>query len=168
MKHKSNLFIFAMLFIVPAVSWLFMRDGLDFRIQSFEEMSLNEKLADSLLSDYGIGLKDKVTFIEMSGSDEIINGVFNQFKDAPSFQLITNSRSKIVDEAVNVYYIDGDTLKSILDKNVIGLNQYALVDGRAEIRKVYKDDLEKEQIVKHIATLLPFVDKNTRRRDGKQ
>lgn len=169
MKIKSNILLFLLLVLIPFLSWLFLDYGLDFRKKSFEEMSLNELLADTLFHDYGVELKDKITFVDLNGSDEVVMGIYAQFKKAPNFQLLTSKRSVVEDEnAENVYFISGDTIREILDKDVLNDQQYSLIDGDAQMRNVYKDDSERGDMVKHIATLLPFVDKNTRRRDGKQ
>ena len=169
MKIKSNLLLFLLLILIPFLSWLFLDYGLDFRKKSFEEMTLNELLADTLFADYGIQLKDKITFIDLDGSEEVINGIYTQFKKAPNFQLLTSKRSIVEDENVdNVFFISGDTIKDIIKRDILDGQQYSLIDGDAQMRNVYKDDTQKGNMVKHIATLLPFVDKNTRRRDGKQ
>jgi hypothetical protein len=160
--------LFLLLVLIPFLSWLFLDYGLDFRKKSFDEMSLNELLADTLFQDYGIQLKDKITFVDLDGSDEVVKGVYEQFKKAPNFQLLTTKRFIGVDENIeNVFLIGGDTIRAILSKDVLNGHQYSLIDGDAQMRNVYKDDSEKGNMVKHIATLLPFVDKNTRRRDGK-
>jgi hypothetical protein len=157
MKKFRTWFIVAlMLVIFPVISWLYLKKGFDYRKQALIELSEVSNFNAALYVDTShFKFYDKTSLFAFKYNDESISKVFDQFKDAPGFQIFTpqidNDFTKLHN---NWFFLDSSSIAVIqsdfMDADLI------LVDVNSEKRAIYyHDDADLyENIVKHIATII--------------
>lgn len=164
-KIFNNFFLLAMIIIIPGLSWLFLKGGVDYRLESLGGLqTVDTIIAHDYLDTTVIKLKNRVTLISFDSHNEIISNLYDQFKDAPGFQIIsTDKPQNNIDNSPNFFVLDSIQAVRLRSKASLTGN-YALVDGDFNIRSVYKDTSESKLMVRHIATVLPYVEKKKRKK----
>lgn len=166
---RNNLFLLAMIVIIPAVSWMFLRTGVDYRLESLKDLEMKKPfLYSNLLAD-SIKFEDKVTLINLAGNDAKVAQLYDQFKEAPGFQLISANGSLSnptdhIDNLGNLILLNDIESLGIVNYVDFKGGVYALIDGEGQLRRVYNSDEEIKSVVRHIATIIPYVEKNKRRK----
>ncbi|HOY15130.1 MAG TPA: hypothetical protein PLY70_18415 [Saprospiraceae bacterium] len=155
MKKIGVFVVFAMLVGFPAISWYYLRGGVNYRKEAFAEMEskgpfdtsgLNKSLLDKI--------QNHVTIVDLNGSNETAKELLSQFDKVDEFLFLSNHQVdslKLAPEALEAY------------KKTYGNVDYVLVDLEGNVRSTYKDTSKDHKLlVKHVAILLPFVEKNNR------
>lgn len=150
-----------MLIGFPFVSWYYLTGGIDYRKTALKELESKipfnfTELLDSSHQD----LNGKLLLIDFNASNESFDRLYNQFNKAPEFNMISiNSK----DEIFNLSVEEIERLKSTYPGSDL-----VLIDAQGMERKRYvdkKDDLQ--LLVKHIATLLPVIEKKKEKYNSK-
>ncbi len=149
-----------MIVIIPAVSWMFLRTGVDYRMESLKDLEMKEAFIKTDLLPDSISLNDHVSLICLDAASEKVAQLYDQFKDAPIFQLISTRpiSQKIIDKG-NFYTLGNDYAIKMEEYSKFRNAKYALIDGDSNIRRVYTSDEEIKILVRHIATILPYVER---------
>lgn len=154
MKFKIQyLVIILLLILFPLISWLYLKNGISFRRQALEQLSsitsFNNNILDSATLSQFTG---KIALIEINGSQESLVKINDQFKESSDFVILSSKSGYKVQL--------GNNEISNLKAEFPG-KSYILIDNEGKVRRTYMDnsDNEMKQLVIHIATLIPFVEK---------
>lgn len=154
-KYIGKIAVFAMIVIFPFVSWYYLSGGYEYRKSAIKALESKEVFSTDT-STIRL-LKDHVTLIVNSDKKEVVKLIFNQFKNAPTFQLAIDS----------TFNFQADKALLIWNSSKIGMQKYAdcdflLIDADGMLRKKYLKGTEyNSELVKHIVTLLPMVAKRS-------
>ncbi len=166
MKYLRTIAILLLLFGLPAGSWYFLKDGLNWRKGKMETLKPKERF----LEVYDFSDQDKTQiFEELSHRTAIIKlnsditkddmRIIDQFDDVPTFMFFVISKNvRIADQfgsKVALRYIKPSSISS---KNFeYNSAQYVIVDTSGYIRNFYPWDMEDKMknIVEDIAVILP-------------
>lgn len=138
-----------LLFVVPFVSWFYLQKGLEYRKNLEREVVAKDSVR--ITEDTLHLLRGKTSVISFAGTvggDKVVEGILQQFKDVPRFQIL--SGGAVADNiAVPPGYFDA------LASRYAG-KKYMLVDTSCRIRNIYMDNTEDiKKLVEHIAVVLP-------------
>ena len=155
MKKIGVIVVLTMLVAFPAISWYYLRGGINYRKEPFAEMVSKGPFDASLLNK---SLQDKiqnhVTIVDLNGSDKTAKELLSQFDKVNEFLFLSQHQVdtlQITSEALSAY------------KTTYTNADYVLVDLEGNVRSTYKDNTDDHKLlVKHVAILLPFVEKNNR------
>jgi len=136
--------------VVPFISWYYLKQGYNYRKAILSEVLPKDSIYFRL--DTNGLLKSKTTVLVLSkSSQEIntnINGVYEQFKNVPNFQIVSFDS------------ISGNTIK--IDSGFVDLRpkyhefSFILVDTAYRIRNFYpNNDTSIKKLIEHIAVILP-------------
>lgn len=156
-KIINYVVLLMMLVVFPFLSWLYLKNGYEYRRQNIQELSGNqplylpETLDTSLVNIFG-----KTSLVITTVDTLMTTNLFRQFKDAPTFQLISDYKAGEFQSQKNWILLSDSVFSSFVKLNDIQVA--ALIDTAGKIRKKYSLD-EKDYIksvVVHTASLLPF------------
>lgn len=152
------LFLMTVLVGFPALSWYYLRGGIDYRKEVLKELS-NKVSFDQLavLDSVNVATaKGKILLMDIHGEKGLSQKIFNQFKSSSQYFYMLSTNG-----------IGHDTISTIQHEQfegVVDTFDYLLIDGDNNLRYKYtSSDSDIKLLIKHIATLIPFVEKNSRR-----
>ncbi len=164
MKFQKAYYLFLFLIFIPFASWYFLTGGIEYRLQSLEDLKMEKHMDQFSVFGDTTMLHRKVSFVILNGDSKLVNQMFDQFVEAPGFQVLNCDQSLSDDiEAVNFKSLDSLQCSELNKIDTLSGGRYALIDGDRNLRKVYFDDNEFKDIVRHIATVLPYVEKKLRK-----
>lgn len=156
-KLISYVVLLMMLVIFPFLSWLYLKNGYEYRKQNLQELSGNYPLFIPETLDTGlVHILGKTSLVIPSVDTFFTTNLYKQFKDAPTFQLISDYKAGEFQGQPNWILLPDSVFSAFVKLNDIQVA--ALIDTAAKIRRKYSVD-EKDYIksvVEHTATLLPF------------
>lgn len=156
-KVISYVVLFMMLVIFPFLSWLYLKNGYEYRKQNMQELSGDYPLYIPETLDTGlVNIFGKTSLVITTIDTLFTTNLFRQFKDAPTFQLISNYKAAEFQSQQNWISLPDSVFYSFAKLNDIQFA--ALIDTAGKIRRKYSVD-EKDYIksvVVHTASLLPF------------
>jgi hypothetical protein len=156
MSNKITKFLVLTLFLVifPLVSYLYLKRGVQFRMDVISELKTKTPMTTPLTSQGNVILdyKNKCTLVDLNANDAKVNQIYGQFKDAKGFQFLS---MKNVEE--NPSHIVPDSASQAYLLGQYPGQQFMLIDSLGNMRKLYKDnDEELKKMVVHITALLPY------------
>ena len=105
----------------------------------------------SLDSATMVGITGKIVLFNLKGSKEAINRINDQFKESTDFLILSG-------ESGNDILLSNQEVEGL--RNSFPNKAYVLVDNEGKVRRTYSEtESEMKQLVVHIATLIPFVEK---------
>jgi hypothetical protein len=151
-KIIAPLVILLLCVIFPFVSWYYIKQGFNYRKQVLDELADKIELDTSSIDSIDNWLiKDKVVIINLHGDTSTVAKLDNQFKSVKDFVMLSTSEfgAPILSHKSHQYF-----------EQVAEGKKYLLIDNGGLIRYKYNEDPEELKLmVKHIATLIPFVEK---------
>ena len=153
MKFKIQYVVILLLLVLfPFISWLYLKNGIGFRKQALEELSTKSEFNKSMLDSVAVNqLAGKIALVDINGSRENLSKIYDQFKESTDFVILSSKSGYNVLLGQN----ELENLKATF-KDV----SFVLIDNEGMIRRTYSEnDDEMKQLVIHIATLIPFVEK---------
>ena len=150
-----------MLLLLPIISYIFLKDGFQYRKVALEELDAHEPLDSVLLNAVDTSFtRNNVVLFDFGGNSETVTGIYEQFKNVDQFRLVTTSQQIAQIDPVKVVYVSAEKLGSYTKMDDGGSAPiFLLVDMDGMVRRKYLREEERNDLVKHIATLLPFVGK---------
>lgn len=167
MKILKTILILLVLFALPAGSWYFLKDGLDWRKAKMEKLQMKEKFLD--VYDFTVEEKN-VIFEEMAYRTALIKlnsdldkediKLVDQFRKTHTFMffVMLNRNSRLETSYSSKYPIRYIKSSNMVPKNFEYNNaKYMLVDTSGHIRRVYQwtEEDKMKNIVEDLAVLLP-------------
>ena len=105
----------------------------------------------SLDSATMVGITGKIVLFNLKGSKEAINRINDQFKESTDFLILSG-------ESGNDILLSNQEVEGL--RNSFPNKAYVLVDNEGKVRRSYSEtESEMKELVVHIATLIPFVEK---------
>jgi hypothetical protein len=154
MKFKIQyLVILLLLVLFPLISWLYLKNGISFRKQALNQLSSVTSFNNNILDSTTVSrFAGKIALIEIDGAKESLDKINDQFKESSDFVILTSKCGYKVQLGNN----EISNLKAEFPDR-----SYILIDNEGKVRRTYMDnrDNEMKQLVIHIATLIPFVEK---------
>lgn len=151
MKYLVSAVLFILVFVLPIGSWFYLKTGLDFRKEALTSLESKGKVHDALKIN-GDVLKGKTSLIEVNGIDAEQRALlFDQFKEAYTFQYLAPSNVGIVDSN-----FIAPLRYDVLDSNYKDVS-FMLVDTALNIRNSYtvREKADLERLVTELSILLP-------------
>lgn len=152
MKYLVSIGVVALLFIFPLISWYYLDNGLTYRKQLEQETDVKGSVFEFVDDQDSVYFNGFTTLWQIDGSidNEDLFSLYDQFKDAPSFQILGND--DINKPNVNPAILNFNKSDKLNGVSII------LVDTVMQIRKYYKGWDEKviKDIVAHTAVTLPI------------
>ena len=152
-----------MIVVIPAVSYLFLTKGIDYRIESLEALTPVDSIEIENYFGEGIDLTNHVTLVAKKVDNDVLPKLYDQFKNGPGFQLLVGESFNPEEKEDNIYTISEEVLAKLNEDPQLNKGNYLLIDGDRKVRRVYKDGIEKQDIERHVATILPYVEKKKRK-----
>lgn len=166
MKIFKTILILIVLFGLPAGSWYFLKDGLDWRKEKMESLKPQGKFFDA----YSFTNKDKTLIFEQASNKTTVFKINNdmdkndmalveQFRKVKSFMFIILTTNPTISgefsSKVPIRYIDVSTLSP--NNYEHNSAQYMLVDTAGVIRSIYPWDMKEKfkKLTEDIAVVLP-------------
>lgn len=147
-KLVSWIAVLLLLVIVPFGSWVYLSKGLNYRKSALAELKPKDSISIKLDTLNLFAGKTTLLVLQNQGSDEIVNAIEEQFKNA---------------QALQVLYKDSTKLRSYVPNNYLGgffegrrEFAFALIDKDLLIRNYYSLDIESvKKMIEHIAIIMP-------------
>lgn len=159
MKIFRLLVLLLMLVILPAISWYYLKTGMDYRVAAHDALQPKGLVSDWLIenelpSEDSLYL-DKTSIVVVrnsSANDADLYKLFNQFKEVEKFQVVSFNQKEVEDLLFKV-----ENLRLInVNSNSSSENKMALIDNKMQLRKEYKMDKEGfKELVAHTALTIP-------------
>ncbi len=150
-KIWQTLVLLALLVGFPLISWLYLRDGINFRIQTIQDLHPKTQIADFYSGSDSTQLS--IWYPEREGMQEKIDLIQRHFQDRDDLIFQSFDRNLNFPSAF-------DSLEAVLHRGgeLDEVSQYLfLIDSLGAVRSYYRwdqaDDLSR--LVEHIAFLLP-------------
>lgn len=158
MKGKVQGGVVLMLLVAfPILSWYYLKGGIDYRKEVLKELEYKVPIDTTLFDSFQIELiRNKVVVLDLHGDTAYTNKVYDQFKNTKDyFKLLSTSG------------VGGDSVSNELHKKLetlVDTMAYVLIDGQGNIRRKYSNtDDDIKLMIKHVASLIPFVETRRRR-----
>ena len=149
--------LFLMLVLFPYLSWKYLKDGYDYRKNNLLELSNKTPVVIPEMIDTSMmKLTGKTSLLISNTDSKVVESIFDQFKDAPGFQLIADYKPDNLKDGSNWVQIPDSLFNVLVLSNAI--DEIALIDTEGNIRRKY-NSAEKDYLktmVIHTTTLLPF------------
>lgn len=163
------------LVVFPAVSWLYLKRGFNYRKQILKELEQKIPFTDTLLTSDStlISFKGKCTLLSLTADQNTLNGIYRQFKEARGFQLVSNVNSEEfrkeykksnseIDVIIRNSYKRVDSLQFEKLKQQYGGKAFVLIDSLNQVRNTYTEN-DVAKLISHIPPLLPYYDEKKMR-----
>jgi len=157
-----------MLVVLPLGSYLYLTQGIDYRLAAMAKVEPKGELLDFEYYQNGLkhdkqSLLDKTVLIHIDQSknnDKYIDMIADQFAESPNLELIqisTDSNAVAGEGFINVYSPDFSALEQAYKgKDII------LIDTGLQVRSYYDlSDSTLNELVRDIAVVLPLKKKST-------
>lgn len=147
-----------MFIVLPVGSYLYLKRGLEYRKAIKSSLSYEKELQIQTDLDTTVTKIFGNTTVFLSNKEnQIIIKVFDQFKDAPSFQLVTDlSKPELFGEYNNFVVLDSAAFNRLCINN--SAQTGFLVDKNMKVRRLIKGGISQDSakiLVEQIAYLLP-------------
>jgi hypothetical protein len=152
-KKSYGLIVVLLLCLVfPLVSWYYMKQGFGYRKQVLNELSTKIEIDTTSIDSVDLAIiKNKVAIINLHGNKDNIFKILEQFKSTGEFVLLSTPGyfSPTLEHKSHQYF-----------ERIAGESKYLIIDNGGLVRYKYSDTQnDMKLMVKHIATLIPFVEK---------
>ena len=148
-KLISWIALAGLLFVVPLVSWLYLKKGLEYRKNILKEVAVKDSV--SVNEDSLHILRGKTTVLVLatgSKHSEIVEGIRLQYEDVPRFQIWQSGESSSDGK------IPADYCSSLVAKYPEDV--FMLIDTSLRIRNTYGASADEvKKLIEHIAVVLP-------------
>ena len=141
-----------LLVLFPAISWLYLKNGISFRKTALEQLSDKMKFdLNDLDSITSLSMKGKISLIDLKGDTSTLSRINDQFKESSDFTILSKKEGYGV-------VLNNNEVDRLISK--YGNKTFILIDNEGYVRKSYSgEEGEKKEMIIHIATLIPFVEK---------
>jgi hypothetical protein len=148
-------FLFTILVILPAGSWWYLQQGFNYRMKAASDLEPKADLT-TVINNSSINalLKGNTSLLVMENQleDNFIADLFDQYKEAYTFQMISNNDLAI--NAANYKYIPADSIVGL--QSQLNDFNFVLIDTSATVRGGYGDTKEEaKRLIEQIAILIP-------------